>query len=398
MTIVVLYTCVQTMDIRTFTKDWTIARKNLTFKFIEKVARLDNKFAYGVCKYSGFNAYLECDIKLETLSESSSDGTKICHIKCSTKEVQVSISQLDLFGNNKVLVTEMTNQSENDDVNYLKYSILDMDNCLKNQVMLQYGSYDEISKSEVIMYNETFDIIMNDKKLCGSTDTCRVTFDQWGKRIAGPVSFLPNLKVRVVLPVQYLSPVQGFYVLSDNDNRDRLLITRLGLDGTVTRLMTGEQSDAFKMYKYSSNNQNSFSTCWFKLYDNKEVHCVQFTARDGEARLNVKLPVAEDIFPVAVYNLPEGFLLVSIKSGQDKCNSFEVTKVVANGQKGSFMIDELDLLCHYKFYIKADVKDDGDEICFNFVNEEPVYEGKKFIKRSMQYRSKCVPKHDIEKL
>ena len=399
---VALYMCVETIDIRTFTKDWTISRKNFTFEPIQEVARPDNKFAYGFCKKSEFHTHLECDMKLETLSESSSsDNTKICHIKFSTKQVQARIFQLDLFGNNKILVSELNNEQKNDDVNYLKYSILDMDKCSKNPVMLLYGRFNEIYKGEVIMYNETFDIIMTDKKLCGSTstDACRVTFDQWGKRIAGPVSFPLNLKGMVVLPVQYLSQIQGFYVLGHNDNRDRLLVTRLGLDGTVTRLMLAEHSDKIIVYKYSSNNHNSFSTCWFEVADDKEVHCVQFTVHDSHARLNVTLRVAEDTLPLAVYNLPEGLLLVTIKFGQDKwCNSFEVTKVFTNGHKSSFVIDELDLLCYDEFLIKANVKDDGNEICFNFVNEEPVYEREEFIKRSMQYRSKCVPKHDIEKL
>ena len=84
MTMAAFYTYVQAMDIRTFTKDWTISRKNFVFVYIGDVARLDNKFAYGVCKYE-FAEHWECNIKLETLSESSSDDTKICHIKFSTK-------------------------------------------------------------------------------------------------------------------------------------------------------------------------------------------------------------------------------------------------------------------------------------------------------------------------
>ena len=399
MTIAVLYICVETMDVRTVTMNWTTFRKNVKFEPIREVARLDNKFAYGVCKTSSFFKELECDIKLETLSESSSsDETKICHIKLTATDELAVILQLNLFGNNKVLVAEINSEHKNDEIIYLKFSILDMDNCLRNQVMMIVGE-DSISKSAVIMYNETFDIITSDQEACGSTDACRVTFDQWGKRIAGPVLFPLNLTKVYVHPVQYLSPAQGFYVAGRHSNKKRLLITRLDPDGTVTRLMTVDSS-GYTIHKDSSNNQDSFSTCWTKVLYSKEMNCVQFAAHDGDALLNVTLPVAKDTVPVAVYNLPEGLLLVTTKSSQHKCSSFEVTKILTNGHKSSFIINELDLLCSssFEFSIKVDIKDDENEICFNFVNERPVYEGEEFIKRSMQYRSKCVSKHDIDKL
>ena len=404
VTIVVLYTCVQAMDIRTFKKDWITSWKNFEFEPIEEVARPDNKFAFGFCKKSVFYNQLECDIKLETLSElSPSDETKVCNIKLTSrnqeKEVRAIILQLNLFGDNKILVTEMNDEHVNDDVIYLRYSILDMDKCLKNEVMISYGRDSDISKSGVIVYNDSFDIIMTDKQSCGSADTCRVTFDQWGKRIAGPVSFPLNLNNLAVFPVQYLSPAEGFYVVGHNNNHDKLLVTRLSLDGKVTRLMTVEHSDNYITHKESSNNYNSFSTCWSKLTGSKEVHCVQFAARDDLIRLNVTLPVVENTSLLALYNLPDGLLLVTITGSQGKCNSFEVTKVFTNGRKSSFVIGELDLHCSVAVIsIKVDVKDDGNEICFNFVNEEPVYEEEKFIKRSMQFRSKCVSKHDLEKL
>ena len=402
LTIVVLYTCVETMDIRTFKKDWTTSQRNFGFESIEEVARLDNKFAYGVCKSSSIFKSRECDIKLETLSDSSSsDRTKICHTKFTTEGKRSIILELNLFGNNKVLVAQTNSESKNDEIINLRFSILDMDTCLRNDVMMIVGE-DSISKSAVIMYNETFDIIMSDQESCGSTDACRVTFDQWGKQIAGPVSFPLNLTKlyaeKAVHPVQYLSPAQGFYVVWRHPNDKRLLVTRLGFDGTVTRLMTVEYTN-FIMHRGSSNNNDSFSTCWSKVPDPKEVHCVQFTARDGYVRINVTLPVVQDTLPLAIYNLPEGLLLVTINSNQDQCNSFEVTKILTNGRKSSFVIDELDLLCdpNYVWAIKADVKDDGKEICFNFVNEKLVFEGEEIIK-NMQYRSKCVVKRDIEKL
>ena len=404
VTIAAFCTCVLAMDIRTFTKDWTISRKNFEFVYIGDIARLDNKFAYGVCKKSEFYAHLDCDIKLETLTQSSSDGTNICHIKFSTKhkqqDVRALIIQLELFGNDKILITELNVDRKNSNVisSYMKYSIVDMIKCSKKEVILSYGKYDDLTKNGVIMYNETFDIIMADEELCGSADMCRVTFDQWGKRIAGPISFPLNQKDLKIFYVKYSSPIQSFYVVSYNYGRDGLLVTRLGLDSTVTSLMTIEHPDHYVKHKVSSNNYNSFSTCWSMPLDNKEVHCVQFAARDDAARLNVTVPVAESTLPLAVYNLREGLLLVTIKSNQNQCNSFEVTKIFTNGHKSSFVIDELDLHCNNEFYINADVKANGKEICFNFVSEGPVYEGEKFITRSMQYRSKCVSKRDITKL
>ena len=259
-------------------------------------------------------------------------------------------------------------------------------------------SYGDLAKSGVIMYNETFDIIMANEELCGSADTCRVTFDQWGKRIAGPISFPLNQKDLKVFYVQYSSPIQSFYVVSYNYSRDGLLVTRLGLDSTVTSLMSIKHSKYYIMHKVSSNNYKSFSTCWSMPLGKKEVHCVQFAARDDDARLNATVPVTESALPLAVYNLPEGLLLVTIKSNQDQCNSFEVTKIVTNGRKSSFVIDGLDLQCNNEFVIKSNVKDNGKEICFNFVSGGLEYGEEESIPRSMQFRSKCVLKRDIEKL
>ena len=269
-----------------------------------------------------------------------------------------------------------------------------------NQVMFPIGKDNKLFNGAVLVDDDTFDIVTTFKDSCDSDDdVCRVTFDQWGKRIAGPVLFSlnPN-EIRGFIPRKIL-PAQGFYVVSPNVDHDKLLIKRLGFNGTVTHLVKVDYSDYAVKYRVSSNNYNSFSTCWTTELSSKDVHCMQFAISDSRIRLNVTLPISKDSSLKAVYNLPDGLLIMTMKNCQAKCDSFEVTKVLTNGYQSSFLIDQLDL---YKYYddvgIQIEVKDTENEICFIFLIGGPVYDDDKFKEGSMQYRSKCISKGDVEKL
>ena len=106
-------------------------KENYTFLPMEKIARPDNKFAYAGFERSEMPSQLECDVKLETLSELAGE-TKVCHLKLDSKDRdnvkgRVIILQLDLFGNNKVLVTELDHDGGR--IIYLKLTVLNMNNC-----------------------------------------------------------------------------------------------------------------------------------------------------------------------------------------------------------------------------------------------------------------------------
>ena len=406
VTIAVLHTCAHAVDIRTFTKDWSTSRHNSSFKTADDLSRSDSKFVYAVCDNAQLPAQLECDVKIETMTESSSsDDAKVCHLTVTAKdnrelnELTEGVIWLELLGNDKVVIMGLENDRKDDEIGYLRINVLDMNKCSDKQLMFSYGQDGDITRSQVIVYAKTFDVVTTGTESCNGGESCRLTFDEEGKQISGPIPFPVNNTNLEVQPVEESSPKQGFYVIGFTVDPDRMFVTHLGIDDKKTRLMKVEHLHPLTTRTVTSNKHDSYGICWSKAFGDKEVHCTQFANGVDMARLNETLMFEQETTPMGVYNLPDGLLLVTMKSQRLKCDNFEVTKILSNGHKGSVKVDGLNLDCGIgELIVTAGVRDAGNEYCFNFVSEEEVNDGEKFIKRSMQYRSKCISKRDVDVL
>ena len=407
----ILCTCVQAVDVRTFTRDWiTGPSEILMLRSTEDITRSDNKFAYASCIPTGSPEQLDCDVKVETLFESSSSTqAKVCHLKLSARASGLlhpdysGIMWFDLLGNDKVLISVMELYHEDFVNGNLTVNVVDMNKCSNVQIVFPHFNDQNTDRHQVIPYADTFDVITVDKESCSGGDACRLTFNQEGKRIAGPVSFPLNTTKMWAHPVRESSADEGLYVMGYTFRPHKLLLTRLDLNGTTRHLMEVENLEPYVALAASSSNHGCYGVCWVEHFEgSNEVRCVQFGGRNTKALINVTLSFDEKVVPVAVHNSLDGLLVVTMKNNESKCDSFEVTRILANGHKGSLKVDGLDVKCSQTgvrfvvgVHFAVGVMDAGKEFCFNFVNSESIYEDDEFVNSFMKYRRKCVSKRDI---
>lgn len=300
------------------------------------------------------------------------------------------IESVERFADNRAIVVWWEGQKNSQfQVYNIKVSILHMTDCTVTHLTYPVDVDRPVLLSNVVVYTNTFDIVISNKAICGS-GACRLTHDVDGQQIGQAIPFVTNFYLFHTQSVASHSPAKGFYISGSDIDRWKFRAMHVTPSGTGKSLMTVSVSDPMQVYRATSNAHELFGIC---LMGVKKIHCAQFDAL-ANVRLNATL--SNSIQWMAVHNLAEGgILLLTGRCNNHKCRSFKVMVVYPNGRQDKLLdVPGLQLTCSNG--PQVEISESESAFCVYFACAHAQDSGKKKVRISLKFSSKCVLKSEFK--
>ncbi|KAJ8674951.1 hypothetical protein QAD02_010737 [Eretmocerus hayati] len=365
VTLTLLWHCifVSTSDDPGFQKGWHFNSPNSRIRSAIFDPKLQ-QFLYASCNEENFPKELPCVFTMELL-KSNTTISRVCHlnIKASNdKNLLLSRSPLDnpifdpfkildetkailMWGEGNISADGILETSKN-------LTIIDFVTCeVRSHGFLL--DPDRLSKnsaedSNIVIYKGTFDLFIPDKKVCGDSGQCRLTYDYKGNKIDGPEPISTGWPSMIVEPALQNSAAKGFFVV--NQFLGNNVVSHVSINGTNSPLL---YPSGHKVFFKFSNTHEKFTFCWREYAKMLEsdtrgtgIQCTQYDIDNLSRMINATFTYPERVDQLAVRNLLNGgFLVFTIECDAEGSAHYvanaTVTKVGIDGKKQLIASQEL---------------------------------------------------------
>ncbi|KAJ8668313.1 hypothetical protein QAD02_009976 [Eretmocerus hayati] len=268
----------------------------------------------------------------------------------------------------------------------------------------------------IVVYSETFDMMVNHRSICKKSDRCRITFDQFGKRVGEPKIYptKENWLENTIIPANRNSLDDGFYVelFDESIGKDKIsFVDKNGAEKSVVKDLSfaGSISNTNGIFTTCGSNKFFSDPSFKSSRRDNYANCLRYNWKTKKITNTSILLSSSDATVQSVTNLAGGgvaFLTFRCASSINDCpvNSFDVTMVDVDGkaiQKGPF---PLNLKCS-RFSmsnssgrlvtVQSSAIENGDEICLSFTC---IYKDNRIIEKStvelqkLQFYNRCLSK------
>ncbi|KAJ8674796.1 hypothetical protein QAD02_010582 [Eretmocerus hayati] len=328
------------------------------------------RFPFALCTANETLQELFCTVNVQKLKDETSSSVHSCHLKLNTMKNNTffepsfhrgSIEIVQFLGEkDKVIITWDEKNTELPYPNCPSHQnviILDYTTCKTKHLHYsvdtsqncgQLGDSDHIMKN-VVVYQDSFDVIVTDKDKCGKLERCRLTYDQHGNQMGEPNFVTPTRFIGKTDAALSTTPSKGFFTV--NWFIRSVDVIHVSPNGTETGLLH-VPNDIEEVLVKSSNSYEKYTLC---LKPNDEpgsnlqksaVNCRQYNIDKISEDFSVIIDFPKGTKAMAVQNLPNGgFHLLTVECKTQGVNSGSsngehgpqanatVTKVSPNGQK-----------------------------------------------------------------
>ena len=389
-----------------FDKELIFQDRRVLLSSSQDVVTDQDSYVYAVCS-SQEKTFKEnrCNVTIETPAFVNATFRDTCALKFAPERRLESVTKLQLqpFGDDKVLLSWQFVDDDHLKPRGAKVRVLRMSNC-------RYSDVDVPAENihGLVAYEDAFEVILSNKTFCVS-DSCRLSFNVEGKKLAGPTQFLSNVKfssISTILPVVPRSPTKGFYVVAYGiAGMTRPFILQATPEGKGIELLKTDNVSTLRL----SNTHDTLSVCWTSERTN--ITCRQFdstkpfdTKQLPTAKLNVVNGFLDErgydgvpIRWIQQHNLKEGgLLLVTGQAGGKelrRLESFTVLRIHPDGHRDRPLeVIGLDFECTNIRQLRVNIaENDEDEICFHFICDRDDFD-RAGIRNTLKLSTKCLPK------
>lgn len=359
----------QNSMVESFTERWAIEGNStlMNTKFLAA-----NKYSY---VFANCSATKNCDITIK-----NSNHKKTCSLQLladPNRVLQLDPSRLTpkIFGHGKVIISHRERTVSD---MFQVITLTDMSTCHSTYVTYKHERTPHLLLTNVVVNENTFDVIVGGERACAGLEWCRVTYDQQGRRLGRPSPFETSL---VIFQTEAVGN-EGFYLFGLTDRPFKLMASYVDTSGAETILTQADLFDPYGAPRAFSSAHELLGVCWYNSSypqdPNVLTMCKQFDVR---GRLVVDTTVANlgTVADIAVHNLENGGMLVVTSEGFD---SSKVTGIHRDGRIHEIQLDlparPVDL-----------ITEDEGEFCFHFTKRSGLKKG------LLSYLRKCVLKNVV---
>ncbi|KAJ8688081.1 hypothetical protein QAD02_023876 [Eretmocerus hayati] len=368
------------------------------------IAKYDHHFGYALCDEKKLSNTIDCKVIVGTLPLSDKEKSmteRICQINSTTSgHVTNSSFEIDMLtGGRKTLISWIEHGSNTEWME--KYVVIvDMDTCdLTKLKFLIYNqdSSENILISNLVVYEESFDVFVSDSQWCGLYDKCKITFNETGQVMSEIKYFMPDLWAVRTVSAFPGSSKKGYYTFTGSVTMspkiypvqlEHLLFSDSVLKMNLISTILYNSSISLPIV---SNTHNVFTICGI---ENHTVHCNQFRVGDAVPLIDISFYLTGNI--AAVHNVAlGGFLIFDLQCDQNEtltCSSYKITKIDLDEQKTEISSGQLmePLQCSGKFdRIVVEGKDHGEDVCFYIACVQEIFKYGRHFKNEIIFRREC---------
>ncbi|KAJ8688076.1 hypothetical protein QAD02_023871 [Eretmocerus hayati] len=379
------------------------AKSSRKFIISKNIAKNDGLLLFALCLEEKLTSEINCVITKKKLpsTDDSETNEKACTFKSTLNGTMKDFKslQIDSFENGNKAIISWIAQSG---IEWLgkHVAILDMYSCSwteLNFTCYENSARENILISNVVVYDQSFVVIVSDPNKCKELGKCSITFDGEGKQIGEIKPFPTDLFTVRAISVSPESPRDGFFAFIGSSSmhpnvyhvEPQLLLSNFGpklkLNSTV--FFNSSLSKPFV-----SNAHNLFTVCGL---ENQIVHCNQFKIGELDPSIDKVSEITGDT--VAVHNIVGGgYFLLSLYNEPESNSTysrFNVTKIwmEENTVKTEFSSGGIKLLCSGNLdEIIVDIQDDGQDVCFYIACVREDFDNSKRSQSQITVREDCV--------